>query len=151
MKAFEQFHVGIVVDDFETTLMELSELFGYEWCQKIRRPTAVNLPTGDAVIDLRFAYSVTQPRLEIIHSIPGTVWAPAAGSGIHHIGYWSDDVAADSAEFARRGYTLEASGIRPDGTQYWAYHRSVTGPRIELVDRTIQPDLEQYWTTAGAP
>jgi hypothetical protein len=44
----------------------------------------------------------------------------------------------------------EAVGTRPDGTLSWAYHRSATGPRIELVTRMVQPALEQYWTT-GSP
>ena len=49
-------------------------------------------PSGDVELDLRFAYSATEPRLEIIRSVPGSLWVPAPGSGIHHLGYWSDDV-----------------------------------------------------------
>jgi hypothetical protein len=147
VKAADQFHVGIVVEDFESTLTELSELFGYEWCQDIATPTPVDLPTGKTIIDLRFVYSRTSPRLEIIRSIPGTVWVPAGSSGLHHIGYWSDDVAADSAKLVQRGYMAEAVGTRSDGTPSWAYHRGATGPRIELVTRMVQPALEQYWST----
>jgi hypothetical protein len=88
--------------------------------------------------------------LEIIRTIPGTVWVPDAGSGLHHVGYWSDDVGADSARLAQQGYMAEAVGTRPDGTPSWAYHRSPTGPRIELVTRMVQPALEQYWTTGNA-
>jgi hypothetical protein len=72
---------------------------------------------------------------------------------IHHLGYWSDDVAADSAVLAvlavlaERGYALEATGVQPDGVPYWAYHRGASGPRIELVSRTVQAGLEQYWAT----
>jgi hypothetical protein len=146
VKAADQFHVGIVVEDLESMLTELSELFGYEWCQEIATPTPVTLPTESTTIDLRFAYSRTSPRLEIIRSIPGTVWVPAAGSGVHHVGYWSDDVAADSAILVQRGYMAEAVGTRPDGTPSWAYHRSISGPRIELVSRMLQPALEEYWT-----
>jgi len=151
MNAAEQFHVGIVVDDFETTLGALSELFGYEWCDEIGGQTTVTLPGGDAVLDLRFAYSMTLPRLEIIRSLPGTLWEPAAGSGIHHLGYWSDDVRGDSDQLVRRGWEAEAIGRRPNGEPYWAYHRNTSGPRIELVSRALQPVLGRYWATGKAP
>src|SRR5437879_3809505 len=107
LRAEDQFHVGVVVADFEAALADLSALFGYEWCGEIGGPTQVRLPAGDTVLDLRCAYSKTSPRLEIVRRIPGTLWEPAVGSGIHHIGYWSDDVAADSAELERRGYLAE--------------------------------------------
>lgn len=148
MKAEDQFHVGIVVDDFEATLAHLSELFGYLWCDEMALPTPVTLPTGDAVLDLRFTYSRNAPRLEIVQSIAGTLWVPAVGSGIHHVGFWSDDVARDSADLEQRGVVREAAGTRPDGTPFWAYHRSASGPRIELVSREVQPALEQYWAAS---
>lgn len=108
-------------------------------------PTTVRLPDGEAEIDLRFTYSRTTPRLEVIRTVPGTPWTPAAGSGVHHLGYWSDDVAADSARLSARGYVNEVSGIRPDGSLYWAYHRSPDGPRIELVSREVEPGLRAHW------
>ena len=108
----------------------------------------MSLPTGDAVLDLHFAYSKTEPRLEIIRTVPGSLWEPA-DSGIHHLGYWSDDVAADSAELERRGFVPEATGRQPDGTPYWSFHRAPMGPRVELVSRTVQAGLEHYWSTGG--
>ncbi|MGW4911164.1 VOC family protein [Streptomyces sp. NPDC004270] len=111
----------------------------------------MSLPGGDTVLDLRSTYSMSLPRLELVRSIPGSLWQPVAGSGVHHLGYWSDDVTADSAELARRGYESEAVGRRPDGTPYWAFHRRTTGPRIELVTRALQPVLERYWTTGRRP
>lgn len=151
MKAADQFHIGIVVDDFESTLAELSAIFGYQWCEEMASSVQVQLPTGDVVLDMKATYSMSSPRLEIVQSIPGTLWAPAAGSGVHHLGYWSDDVAADSADLERRGYAAEAVGKRPDGTPYWAYHRSSTGPRIEIVSRVLQPVLEQSWASGKKP
>jgi hypothetical protein len=145
VKAGDQFHTGIVVDDLDSTLASLSALFGYEWCAEIGGPIPVKLPTGDAILDLRCASSRSIPRLEIVRTVPGSLWEPAAGSGIHHLGYWSDDVAADSAALAEEGYAVEATGVQPDGVPYWAYHRGASGPRIELVSRTIQAGLEQYW------
>lgn len=151
MKAEDQFHVGIVFDDLDATLAQLSDLFGYEWCDEMAAPTPVALPTGDAVVDFRFRYSRNTPRLEIIKSIADTLWTPVAGSGIHHVGYWSDDVARDSAALEQRGVPREAAGTRPDGTVSWVYHRAASGPRIELVTAELRPLLEQYWATGKIP
>jgi hypothetical protein len=151
MRAEDQFHVGIVVDDFEGTVATLSDLFGYEWCDEMGAATPVRLPTGDDVFHLSFVYSKTSPRLEIIRAVPGTFWQPVVGSTIHHVGYWSDDVAADAADLERRGYVWEASGLRPDGVAYWTFHRNTAGFRTELVSRALQPVLEQYWATGKVP
>ncbi|MFK4105241.1 VOC family protein [Streptomyces sp. NPDC019531] len=146
MKPSDQFHVGIVVDDLAAAAAELTDLFGYQWCEGIGAPARVLLPEGETVLDLLSVYSMSIPRVELVRSVPGTLWQPA-DSGVHHLGYWSDDVAADSAELAGRGHPLEAQGRRPDGTPYWAFHQTVGGPRIELVTRELQPLLEPYWTT----
>jgi Glyoxalase/Bleomycin resistance protein/Dioxygenase superfamily len=147
VKATDQFHVGIVVDDLDAALGDLSALFGYQWCPQLEISTPVVLLGGEATLDLVFTYSTAAPRLEVIQSMPGTLWVPAPGSGIHHLGYWSDDVSADAAALTARGYAMEATGVRPDGTPAWAYHRSPSGPRIELVSRDIAAGLEQYWAS----
>ncbi|MFK0280891.1 VOC family protein [Streptomyces sp. NPDC090499] len=107
-------------------------------------------PPGDAVIDFRCAYARSAspaPRLEIVQRVPGTLWEPTPGSGIHHFGYWSDDVAADTAELERHGYVTEATRKGPDGGLFFAFLRSggATGFRVELVSRAAQPSLEQSW------
>jgi hypothetical protein len=146
VKAVDQFHAGIVTDDLDTTIAELTDQFGYEWAPEIALPNPVSLPDRDVVLDLRFRYSVTTPRLEIIQTIPGTMWRPAEGSGIHHLGYWSDDVPADCAALEARGYTREAAGKQDDGSIYWAYLRRGDGPRIELVSRALEEGLSQLWS-----
>lgn len=150
MKAEDQFHLGIVTDNLDESLAQLSALFGYQWCEQMGGPTKVSRPDGDTVLDLQFAYSMSTPRLEVIQAVPGTMWEPA-DSGIHHIGYWSDDVPADSAELVRHGMALDAAGLDPNGAPYWVFHRSATGPRIELVSRKVQPMMEQYWATGKIP
>ena len=147
MRADDQFHVGIVVDDLDTALTEMTDLLGYEWCSLISVETPVVLVDGETSLGLTFAYSKDTPRVEVIQSIPGTLWIPAAESGLHHLGYWSDDVAADAHRLAFHGYEREASGVRPDGELMWTYHRTPGRPRIELVSRRLQAGLEQYWAS----
>jgi hypothetical protein len=145
VKAADQFHAGIVTDAFDATVTELTDLYGYEWCIDIAMPMPVVLPTGDAVVDLHLVYSRTTPRIEIVQSIPGTVWRPAAGSDIHHLGYWCDDVVGDCRVLQERGYLLEATGKGADGAPSWAYLHRDGRPRVELVARGLQAGLETMW------
>jgi len=145
VRAEDQFHVGIVVEDLDGSMAEMTEMFGYAWAAPLAVQTPVVLPDREFMLDLRFTYSTTPPRVELVRSVAGTLWTPAAGSGVHHLGYWSDDVATDAALLEAHGYANEAKGLREDGGAVWAYHRRPGGPRIELVSRDLQPGLEQYW------
>jgi Glyoxalase/Bleomycin resistance protein/Dioxygenase superfamily len=141
MRAEAQYHVGIVVPSLTAAKAELSDVFGYVWAQEISASVPVRLGSQSTEISMCLVYSVSQPHVELVEQIPGTVWEPA-DSGIHHVGYWSDDVASDSAELESRGYTHEATGIDGNGDPLWCYYRSPIGPRIELVARAIQSALE---------
>ena len=150
MRADDLFHVGIVSADAGATVATLSAVLGYEWAGEVGSPIEVRLPTGDAVLDLRCNYSTSLPRLEVVQAIPGTLWEPAPGSGIHHLGYWSDDVAAGAAELEAQGYEREAARLGPDGTPFFTFHRHPSGFRIELLTRAAQPSLEGYFERPAA-
>ncbi|QFG25008.1 VOC family protein [Actinomadura sp. WMMB 499] len=143
MKAEDQFHVGVVVDDVEAALAEYAVL-GHRWTAELGGPTPVRTSSGETVLNLRCVYSTTTPRMEIVGRVPGTLWEPAA-SGVHHVGYWSDDVAADRAELESHGYVLEAERVGPDGVPSFAFCRSPAGLLVELVSRASQPGLESCW------
>jgi hypothetical protein len=151
MKAEDQFHLGIVTEDLEASRSQLSTLFGYEWGPEVGGPLTVELPAGETELGLFCAYSVTTPRIELVRGIPGTLWEPVDGVGIHHLGYWSDDVAADSAELAAQGFVTEATRTGPDGRLFFSFQRSTSGLRIELVDRSAQPALQQCWALTPPP
>jgi hypothetical protein len=136
----------VVVDDLDLALRDFSELFGYRWSDAFEGRVAVWLPDGDQEVDLRFVYSRTVPRIEVIQAIEGTVWVPSAESGIHHLGYWSDDVADDGARLESSGYVLEAAGLVPNGTAPWSYHKAPDRVRVELVDTALRPMLERFWS-----
>ncbi|MGY1503242.1 VOC family protein [Streptomyces sp. QTS52] len=148
MRGEDQFHLGIVAQDFEGTLAGLSAAFGYEWCAEITGPLTVTLQTGEAEVRLSCVYSRTAPRLEILRSIPGTLWEAGPGGGVHHVGYWSDDVGADCAGLTDLGYTVEASRIGSAGSAF-AFLRGSDGVLVELVDRAAQPMLEKFWADGG--
>jgi hypothetical protein len=148
LNAADQYHVGIVVDDPAATMAQLTELLGYQWCDPIGGIITVGLPGGDIEIETRAWYSRTTPRLEVVQSHPGTVWS-RADSGLHHFGYWVNDVAATIGDLEQRGYALEAAGKLPDGQPYWAYLSATAGPRLEIVSRQLQPIMERYFETGS--
>jgi lactoylglutathione lyase len=147
MKAEDLYHTGIVVEDFDATMALLAETAGYRWCEEYRGDQVIQTPEGQATIEMRIVYSVTEPRLEILQAVPGTVWTPSS-SGVHHLGYWSDDVSADGAALAARGLRLEVTAPAPDGSALWAYYKGASGPRIELVSRMLEPMLREWFTGA---
>ena len=102
-------------------------------------------------IPMKMVYSGSDPRLELLQTVPGTVWTPA-DSGVHHIGYWSDDVESDLATLESTGMTVEVKSYNPDGsgTLLWAYAKGPAGPRIELVSRNMEPFIAYWWETATA-
>lgn len=146
MRASDLYHVGIVTDDVDGLRDEMSDLLGYEWAQEVTASTPVCMAGVDTVLDLRLVYSRTTPRVELVRSVPDNpVWTPAGGSGVHHLGYWTDDLAADSTDLERRGFVAEALGQEPGGVPMWGYWYREGGPRIELVSRGMQPSMEQSW------
>lgn len=154
MRVEDQFHLGIVAENFEATRATLTSVFGYEWGPEVGGPITVTLPTGEAVLNLRCAFSVTVPRLELVRAIPNTLWEPATGAGLHHVGFFSDDVAKDAAELTDAGYLTEATRLNPDGTPFFTFQRSQTGFRVELVSRAAESGLSQCWAapaTEGSP
>jgi catechol 2,3-dioxygenase-like lactoylglutathione lyase family enzyme len=144
VKPADLFHIGIVAEDLEATASTLSAVLGYEWTPVMGGPLEVTLPDGDAVLDIKCAYSTTLPRLEVVGAVPGsTLWQPTpGGAGVHHVGYWSDDVPADAAGLEEQGYVLEASRTLPGIGLFFTFHRSPTGFRVELVTRAAQPSME---------
>ena len=146
----DMYHTGIVVEDFGAGLARLTDLAGYRWCEELAIDQMVWTPAGDVKVPIRFAYSMSEPRLEVIEAVPGTVWVPA-DSGIHHLGYWSHDVAGDLAALTDKGMQVEVQSLLPDGSPLWAYCRGATGPRVELVSRTLEPMMTTWFTTGRSP
>ena len=150
MKAADLYHAGIVVDDFDATLALLTETAGYQWCEEYRGDQLVQTPSGQITVPMRFTYSLAEPRLEILQAVPGTIWVPS-DSGVHHLGYWSDDVSADAAALAARGLPAEVTSCTPDGTMLWAYCKGISGPRIELVSRALEPLMREWFAVGRQP
>ena len=146
MKAQDLYHTGLVVDDIDATMRWFTEVAGYEWCDQFVGEQVVQLPGGERTLTMNGVYSLSEPRLELVRTIPDTLWQPT-NAGVHHLGYWSDDVDSDVARLVANGAELQASSFLPDGSSLWAYCRAASGPRIEFVSRVLEPILSAWWTT----
>ena len=145
------YHYGIVVNDFDAALQELGSSLGLEWASTQRRTFEVRQPNGIVTADFRVTYSVTgPPHFEVIEATAGTIWA-YAGGGVHHLGYWTTDLAGDSDRLTDAGYTWEGTYHRPDSDEVFgfSYHTfPATQVRIELVDAARKPAFDQ-WMAGG--
>lgn len=145
------YHYGLVVKDFEQALEELGSNLGLEWASVQQRTFDVRQPNGIVEASFRVTYSVTgPPHFEVIEPCPGTIWT-FAGGGVHHLGYWSDDLAGDSARLTEAGYVWEGTYHHPDldGPFGFTYHTlPSTGLRVELVDRARKAAFDQ-WMAGG--
>jgi Glyoxalase/Bleomycin resistance protein/Dioxygenase superfamily len=135
------YHVGIVVPDVLRAQALFAEQFGVRW-GPVLRLDATEYRDGagaDVVLPTAICYSADEPHLELIEELPGSVWERNAHSNLHHIGFWSDDLPADSARLAASACPLQLCGRA--GTQApvsFAYHGHELGIRVEIVDASMR-------------
>jgi len=135
------YHVGIVVPDLAAAQVELSRQLGITW-GPVFHLDEVEYRDGsgrDLVLPTTICYSVEEPHLEVIQEMPGSVWVCNQYSNLHHIGFWSDDMASDGADLAGSGCPMQLCGRGGDDAPVgFAYHRNDLGVRVEIVDSTMR-------------
>jgi hypothetical protein len=136
------FHTGVVVDDLASAKEQLGASLGVTWRDggaEVRLTDA----TGVRTVRTAYALSTTGPHhVELVQSIPGTVWSVGTPGHAHHLGYWVDDVPSTAAELAWRGSEQVAGIADRDGRPpMCTYHRSPSGLYLEIVDRRLRPLL----------
>jgi hypothetical protein len=106
---------------------------------------------GDSQPAMRLTVSREFPNIELFEAQPGTALMPPAGTGLHHIGVYVDDLDAESARLEREGLPLLAAGVA-DGKSpvRWAYHRMADGTILELADRRTAA-LRRTLIAGGVP
>ncbi len=139
------FEIGLIVTDLEQARAELTATLGITFTDIMDG----FLPMRDAAGNeesprLRMCYSRQFPYLEVIEEQPGTRLTKPAGTALHHLGAWTDDLQAASAELEAKGFPLVTAGLY-DGEwpAKWTYHMTSFGTLIELLDRSSQPAVEK--------
>ena len=146
------YHTGIRVPDINAARVEMADALGVTWCSLQERDQHVWTPeTGSIEVSLKFTYTAEGPNhLELLEGTPGSVWDGRISPGVHHIGVWVDDVSAETAACAAKGWTVVAAQQSPEaGYGVFSYVQPPSGAIIELVLASIQPMFERWW--AGGP
>jgi hypothetical protein len=146
MSLSEMYHVGIVVPELDAARVRFTELLGAQWGPVVENDIEIRDGDGnDLVVPNRICYSTQPPYLELIQEVPGTPWVCNEHSNLHHIGFFSDALGADSGGLSAAVCPLElidGHGDAPPST--FAYHRDALGVRIELVNAGIRSTMEEF-------
>ena len=145
------FHIGIVVDDIDVAMAGYGGALGLRWAKVCRAEYTYCTPDALVPTHHRYTYSVGQaPHIELIEGAEGSIWAPSTSAGLHHLGYWAEDLPATSAALAAAGSPLGATRGRPgDPPSVFAYHRAPGSPVwIELVDVKLKAAFAP-WLAGG--
>ena len=144
------YHVGIVASDLGAAQVVLSQQLGVTWGPVLRLHEAEYRDGAgrDLVLPTTICYSVNEPYLELIQEVPGSVWECNPHSNIHHIGFWSDDLATDGARLTASGCPLQLCGRSGNDTPVsFAYHRNGLGVRVEIVDSSLRDAMSFLFRT----
>jgi len=148
----ELFHIGTRVPNLDAAMSDLGARLGLTWSPPMRRQQSVwTAETGEIEVELAFTYSCEGPcHIELLEGAPGSIWDAGDAPGTHHLGYWTDDVAAVTDGLIAEGWTLEAATRSPEnGYGTFTYVTSPTGLRVEPVSSLARPRFERWW--AGEP
>lgn len=143
------YHTGIRVPDLDAAMAEMGETLGVTWAD-VRETDgqAVWTPeSGQQHVPLRYVYSCEGPQhIELLEGAPGSIWDGSDDPGVHHVGVWVDDVAAETQRCLGHGWQLAASQAAPeDGYGVFTYVVPPSGPIVELVLAAIRPAFETWW------
>jgi catechol 2,3-dioxygenase-like lactoylglutathione lyase family enzyme len=145
----QAFHTGVRVEDIDAAMAEMHDTLGVRWAS-VQHSSSRSLWMPDhglEQVELTFVYSCDGPhRIELLQGAPGTVWDAGDHPGVHHMGVWSDDVAADTDAVVAAGWSVAAAAAPPeDGYGTFAYVQPPSGMIVELVSAAARPRFEAWW------
>jgi len=138
------YHFGLVVPDLQHAKDDLTRALGLSWARTQQREALTDSAAGRRAVEMSFTYSLEgPPYLELLERCDDSIFDRV---GLHHIGVWSDDPAAESARLDDEGWPRESVNVTPDGTWTSAlFHTGDCGLRIEVVDIARSgPRLARY-------
>jgi hypothetical protein len=134
------YHTGFVVDDLAGAQEQFGSLLGLSWLTG-GGTVRIDTPDGSSVVQTAYALSAEGPHhIELVQSVPGTLYIASGSASAHHLGYWVDDVTEASAALQKCGMPCAAS-VGVEGSRRGpmaAYHRSGDGVYVEVVARSMR-------------
>ena len=150
------YHTGIVVPDLDAAMACLTALTGYRWITPLSYTLPFRTAAGSRELTSTIVYSVQGPHLELVQEVPGSPWTAAPGNSVHHLSYFTDNLAETGRMLERNGFTFEmtADVAQPSAESdlaLFAYYVDAFGTRIEIVDRALFPDWPGFLQSMAAP
>ncbi|MBV9412109.1 MAG: VOC family protein [Acidimicrobiia bacterium] len=149
------FHVGIIVADLRTAQARLRDLLGVTWGPVVHLDEAEYRDGAgtDLLLPTTMCYSTGDPALELIQETPGTVWVRNDHSNLHHIGFWSEDMDADSSALLGAACPLQLCGRAGEiAPVTFAYHRDDSlGIRFEILDGAMREAMSSLFEADEVP
>jgi hypothetical protein len=147
----DYYHTGIVVPDLDAAMARLSALAGYQWINPLSYTLPFRTANGTRELSSTFVYSLQSPHVELIQQVPDSPWIAAPGNSVHHLGYFTDNLADTARMLEANGFTFEATAeVSPPDLALFAYYIDAFGTRIEIVDRAIFPDFPAFLQSAAS-
>lgn len=152
----QMFHVGVRVPDLDAAMAEIGAQLGVTWSERRDNPaqTLWTPELGAHHVHLKHTYSAQGPQhIELLEGPAGSFWDGRDNAGAHHVGIWTDAVAAETDQLVTAGWTLVGAQRDPgDGLGYgmFSYLQPPSGLIVELVDRALLAYFEQWWGAALA-
>ena len=147
------FHTGFVVPDLDATIADMKDTLGVVFMEPLEI-AGVTLHSLDGTreddITVRFAYSTRPCHIELIERVASkaTFWSYDSRLRGHHIGVFTDDVAAEAGHLDSRGWEKVWWGTAPDGTMVFSLHETPYGFAVELVSSAGKEIFAQLFSQA---
>jgi catechol 2,3-dioxygenase-like lactoylglutathione lyase family enzyme len=142
------YHVGYVVADIEAAMAQFSDAIGARWVDHTVHARYLDENNQQVDTDLHTSFSLDGPvHIELIEAAPGTIWDLGTGAAIHHVGLWTDDVAAEAQRLIDSGMPVIAGGLDNDDPLvpgFFSYHRNPQGGNLELVHIDKQHVMHEW-------
>lgn len=149
-----QFHTGVVVADLEQAVELWSAAFGLHFAPPKTAATPMRCPTGVLEREARFTYSVEGPHhVELLQQVqPAPYLELTGGPQIHHVGYYTKDLEAQTRRLEALGLVCELSGVSATGglaRAAYLRHPVMAGLWVELVDDLVAADIDPWMAQAA--
>ena len=146
------YHTGIVVPDLDAAMARLSALAGYRWINPMSYTLPFRTASGVRELTSTIVYSLQSPHVELVQEVSGSPWTAGRGNAVHHLGYFSDNLAESARALEANGFTLEMTADVPGSDlALFAYYTDAFGTRIEIVDRALFPDFSAFLQSMTGP
>ena len=104
------YHTGIVVPDLDAAMARLSALAGYRWITPLSYTLPFRTATGNPRTHLDDRLLAAELRTSnSSRRFPDSPWTAAPGNSVHHLGYFTDNLAETARMLEDNGFTFEAT------------------------------------------